>query len=118
MKKTFKIPIYHWDLIIHKGEDIGFIEKLYWFPERATDWYGAITFTDHKEWYTRYVMAFDNNQSVWDIAHEALHCLRYIYNDRGIEFVNDDNDEHQCYILGWIVNKAYDFLNKDNWLTK
>lgn len=113
MKKKIKIPIYHWELIIYYNiEDLLAVEKEYWFPERSTDWYWAITFTDHKNWYTRYVMAFRKWTNQWEIAHECLHCLRYMYVDRGIQLETNENDEHQCYLLGWLVNKVNSLIDK------
>lgn len=40
------------------------------------------------------------------IAHEALHITNYIFGDKGVE-VSTGNDEYSCYLMDWIVEKAF-----------
>ena len=115
MKKTkFNIPIYNWEITVIKIDtlsDYSIIEKTYDFPKGSMEWFWGVTFKDTKNEYTRYVMVFYEDK-ISTITHECFHCLRYIYNDRGIKFVNNHNDEHQCYILWFLTKKVFDFLNK------
>lgn len=38
------------------------------------------------------------------VAHEALHTVNWIFKHCGVKY-SLDNDEPQCYLLGWVVNK-------------
>ena len=38
------------------------------------------------------------------IAHEALHIVHWIFQHCGIKY-SLGNDEPQCYLLGWVVDK-------------
>lgn len=43
------------------------------------------------------------------IAHEAKHIVNYIFDDRGIK-LDTDNDEAECYFLGWVVDRIYEAI--------
>lgn len=43
------------------------------------------------------------------IAHEAKHLLNLIFLDRGQE-LDLQNDEAECYFLGWLVDEIHNFL--------
>ena len=113
VKKTLKIPIYFWEISLIKTDDFKDMERKFDFPEDSMNWFWAVTFTDHdKSWFTKYVMIFSHNWTVKDIWHECIHCLRYMYQDRWIEFVNGNNDEHQAYLMWWLVWEVHKFLTK------
>jgi len=38
------------------------------------------------------------------IAHESLHAVNWIFDHAGIKY-SISNDEPQCYLLGWVVDK-------------
>lgn len=38
------------------------------------------------------------------VAHEALHLVNYVFEDRGVE-LSTSNDEPQAYMLGWVVEQ-------------
>jgi len=109
MTKTIKIPIYFGKLIIHQVEDLKSIEQKY--DLTSLHGKGACAFKNHdkNDGYFRYVMAFTDDCSPRMIAHEALHVVSFIYNDRGI-YLDNENDETQCYLLGWIVNECHKIL--------
>lgn len=45
------------------------------------------------------------------IAHESKHIVNFIFKE--IDYLIDmDNDEVECYLLGWVVNEINKFLNE------
>jgi len=57
-----------------------------------------------------YFMAFEKNINPGIIAHESLHLVGLIYEDIHA-ILEIENDEPQCYLIEWIVNQCYNFLN-------
>lgn len=107
--KKHPIPIYHGELIIIQDKDCEWVAKKYNL-EGNVKMFGAITFPHHtKQGYSRYVMAFFGKTSAMNIAHEAVHFVNNVFNDR---YINLDlhNDEPQAYLMGWVVNKCHRFL--------
>lgn len=45
------------------------------------------------------------------LAHEALHAVNLILDNRGVKF-DVDNDEPYAYYLSYIVEQFYDFLKE------
>jgi hypothetical protein len=45
------------------------------------------------------------------IAHEAVHCIAMIFDDRG-EKADYNNNEIFAYHVGWLTKVAYTFLNE------
>jgi hypothetical protein len=111
-KKKIKIPIYFGDLIIIQVENSEEIEKIKKkYNIELPNSFNAFTFNIYKKRYTRYIMVFEENCNPRMIAHESLHVVRYIFEDRKMWFETNDNDEAQCYLLGWIVGECHKFLN-------
>jgi hypothetical protein len=110
MKKTIKIPIYHGELIIHQVKGWNKLEKKYGFKNEIE--YGATVFkSHHSTGYTRYNIAFLKNPSPATIAHEALHVVSAIFEDRNmIMHTGDYYNEPQSYLLGWVVKQCYKHL--------
>lgn len=52
-----------------------------------------------------------DEKSAGCIAHEALHLVVNIMNKKDIP-INEDTEEVQAYLLGWIVDTINDYLNK------
>ena len=48
-------------------------------------------------------IAFIGKVSAGVIAHEAKHCVNYIFKDRCIKLCVD-NDEAECYLLTFIID--------------
>ena len=65
---------------------------------------------DRASGYTKYVMLFEESAKAHVIAHEALHIVTYLFQDRNIRIENN-NDEPAAYLLGWIVGECHKFLN-------
>ena len=103
-----KIPIYYGTLTIIQVDNLKKIEKKY----NTISLYGmdGCVFRNHKKnGSSRYVMVFEGKTTAEIVAHEALHLVALIYEDRNI-ILEIENDEPQCYLLGWIVGKCHKHL--------
>lgn len=107
----YSIPIYYGTLIVYIGELEDITEKyspcvddLYRFDGLAY----RVDGTGPNEYY---VLAIRDDTTPKIIAHEAFHVVNWLFNERGIEYSNG-NDEHAAYFLSWIVDKVYKSLNK------
>jgi hypothetical protein len=108
MKKKINIPLYFGELTIIQVKNLQKIEAKYKLPSVINT--EALVFRNHdKNGYSRYVMAFEKKCSPMHIAHEALHLVALIYEDRGM-VLDTENDEPQCYLIGWIVGKCHKYL--------
>lgn len=45
------------------------------------------------------------------IAHECKHFVNHLFDERGI-YLDTTNDEPECYLLGWAVEKVHDAIEK------
>lgn len=45
------------------------------------------------------------------IAHECKHAVNRIFGDIG-QKLDVFNDEAECYLLGWLVNRVHEFTDK------
>ena len=46
------------------------------------------------------------------IAHETVHIVNYIFDDRHIPATGIENDEPQAYLTGWVADKIYKAIKK------
>jgi len=107
--KKVNIPVFHGWLYLYQGLP---------FDEVATrhnmviemDGADAMSGSDlDKNEITAYIIAVEDNVSASSVAHEALHVVNYMMRDR--DMVPDlNNDEWQCYLLGWIVRQCHKYL--------
>lgn len=112
-KKTINIPIFFGKLVITITDDITIYNKK--FNIEASNNYEAYAFDytskkDDKE----YNMVFRNKRvraSV--IAHEAVHVVNMISKHVGL-YHDNENDECQAYLTGWIVDQVNEFFYKNN----
>ena len=107
--KTVNIPIYFGTLRLYNVKDLGKISKKYGLEDLSQ--YSAITFRiqDKKEGDV-YIIAFSKKHvNARIIAHESLHATGLIFEDRAMP-MDLDNDEPQCYLHGWIVEKCHKFI--------
>lgn len=103
-KKTIKVPLYPNKLVMYKCDDLKEIQELYDLSDCSN--HDAIVF-EHKG---LDIVAFSKTISPSIIAHESLHITNNIF--RSISAQPDlDNDEPQCYLLGWIVEQCHKFLD-------
>jgi len=108
--KRFNIPIYTGYLTVILCDDLNDVGRRYNLPDLRD--YGAITFKE-KGKYRSYVVAFDRDYHVGLICHEVIHVKNYIYSDAGIE-LDRFNDEPEAYLVGWLSDKVYSFLQSAN----
>jgi hypothetical protein len=109
-----RIPIYYGELIIIFNDNFDeSLKKANIVLEKKITGYSALSIPtiNKKTNVSKYVIIFKREPSNSDIVHEALHITNWILNDRGVE-VTANNDEAQCYLLGYIVKEIYDFLKK------
>ena len=45
------------------------------------------------------------------IVHEAKHFVNYVFSDRGVA-LDVENDEPECYFLGWTASKIQKAINR------
>lgn len=101
--KKFKIPIYFGDLIVIVSDDFKEVEKKYKLS--STHGFDSFTWVDEdKSGYSLFYVAIKGDTDSSVIAHEALHIVGDIFRSRNIK-MDIDNDEPQCYLLGWVVSK-------------
>jgi len=111
-KIKIKIPIYFGDLIIIQTKNSKEIEKLKKkYNLNVSNHFEAFVFNNYKKnGYSQYIMVFEIKTNPRIIAHESFHTVRYIFEDRKMNFETNGNDEAQCYLLGWIVSECHKFL--------
>lgn len=104
----FKIPLYFGWLQIAVTEDFKDAEKRLGLNcEVSVDLYDAYSVRSD----TAYVIVIKPNMKPSIIAHEALHIVNMLFQDRGIKLCTD-NDEPSAYMLSWVVEKVYSALEK------
>lgn len=108
-QKKIDIPIYFGTLILVESDNIKKLEKK--FEIKDIKPFDALTFPwVSKKGRTKYYMLFtQSGKTNKVIAHECLHTVNQIFKDRGI-ILDPDNDEPQCYLLGWLVEQCEEFL--------
>lgn len=105
IKKTINIPIYHSKLTIIYDKDLSYVNEKYG-TEPLTN-YGGIAMRNPYRFGHYIVSLTYKNGSI--IAHEVVHLVNYIFQDRGIE-LDRNNDEPQAYLTGWLFEQIDNFL--------
>lgn len=110
--KRYDIPIYFGYLYVVLSDNFQeSAEKLH-LPvgETPLKCFGACTWGKHnKKNVTEYFLFFPPDPSHMSIAHESLHVVNWIFNDRNIK-LDVVYDEPQAYLLGWVVTKVYESI--------
>lgn len=106
-KKIVKIPLYFGTVEIIETENIQELNERAKFDLFEAE---AVVFKEiKKDGLSRYVIGFEGNCTPEIIAHECLHLVTNIFEDRGITIENT-NDEPAAYLLGWSVSEVHKFL--------
>ena len=110
-KTERNIPIYEGRLVVAIDKDLGVISGAYGlicdakanaaFASRWQDDAGG----------RHYLIALTPDVSHGAIAHESKHITNYIFSNIGA-MLDPENDEPECYLLGWIVDFATYALEK------
>lgn len=104
-KRKVKIPLYHGELTILQVKNMKDISKMYNLD--TLHGFDACMFRNpDKNGYSKYVLAFENKTTHNIIAHECMHFVNNVFEDRGIS-PDVENDEPQAYLLGWVVEQCY-----------
>jgi len=111
IKKTFRIPIYFGKLIVvatdnlqaaADGMALGF----------DTQGFGALASQrTTKNGLREYAILIGPNCTLKDVVHECVHVANFIMKFIGIS-PDLDNDEPQCYLVGWIFGCAASVFSK------
>ena len=107
--KKVKIPIYEQTLYVSVTEDYSKEEEEYeyiWRPERED--FSGHTYGLNNQYLIILNKKYLKNELhiVSTISHEAFHVTNMLFKRIGA--VPDiDNDEHQAYLLSWIVEQVY-----------
>jgi len=113
IKKTFKTPLYgtKFTVILYdKDADIENFFKGATFDNSFADCDGAlINFKD--EIYVTFSTEKKGYPTVGIIAHESKHLVNKIFIDIHHPLCRYQ-DEPECYLLGWIVNRIYEMKPK------
>lgn len=64
----------------------------------------AITYQFYEKDRFRVLIILKPHSSVSFISHESLHAVNWIFQHCGVKY-SLTNDEPQCYLLGWIVQR-------------
>ena len=108
ISKTLKIPLYVGRLTIIITENLTSLIKEY--PALKEDFlkrHGAVTFWEGTNIYS----AFELRQLTPGlIAHEAKHVTNRVFINIG-HYLDLENDEPECYLLSWVVNRITDAHN-------
>lgn len=112
--KSLQVPIYRGKLIILISNSLEKINK--YLPDfDVTEIYAHATLGDYLSEHGYFIILnFNNkNRKITDgvITHEAFHISNYLLLDRGVkaDFIND---EAQAYLMEWITDQIYKFINK------
>ena len=116
IKKIIKVPPYYCDVVMiltDSFKDTNYKHKLFLTDIDISGNYSMmVVILPYPNGCARYYLLIDSTvkQSVGDIAHEAKHLVNKIYLSHGC-LLDEDNDEPECYLLGWITNRINEFIN-------
>ena len=105
--KKIKVPIYGGAFVIYVTDDLKKVEKK--FNLIKNDDLDGFTFKIG----CNYHIATTKNLKTSVIAHESVHIKNMIFKDSYIK-PDVDNDEPEAYLLEWIVEQYYKFINELN----
>ena len=106
--KKINIPIYFGRLVIHQDKNWKKINKKY--NCFATKCFDAFVFNNEKKsGHIDIVICFGKNPDQAVIAHEAVHVVNLIFKN-GLMKLDQENDEHQAYLTGWVVSEINKFV--------
>lgn len=105
---TVNIPIYLGKLIIIQTDDFQPLEARF----NLTDTSSCQAFCLRRKLKTgqnRYAVIFNNEVTGKIIAHECVHLVNYLFEDRGIK-LDLVNDEPQAYLTDWFFGEIEKFV--------
>lgn len=108
MKKTIKVPILNCNIIVQQEKTLeACVDTSGIKLDTGVDGFHALTVNIGGR--NTAVMFNETHCTPSIIAHEAKHVVNYIFTDIGYKLDND-NDEMECYFLGWVVDQLHKYL--------
>lgn len=107
--KLHEVPLFKGDFRIIVTWDYKAVEEKYNLA--STEGFEAFAFTSTDSGYNSYFVCLHPNAAPGIIAHECLHFVSFVFRDRSM-LLDVENDEPQCHLLEWAVDKCHDFLKK------
>lgn len=109
IKKRFKTPLYGTVFTVIVYSDQKDLDDI--FKNKGGSFehslYDGFVYTLGDEYYCCFHAIKEGFPTPGIIAHEAKHLLNKIFIDIGQD-LDRYNDEAECYLLGWIVNRIYE----------
>lgn len=114
MKKRFKIPIYHGTLTVIITDCIkdALDKERINYEGDGSHFHNCFGVACGNE--NNYYVIFHNDaESLVPrvIAHEAKHLVNLVFTTVGVK-LDRDNDEAECYFLGWVVEQIHNVVDK------
>lgn len=111
------IPLYGCLLHVLIGHDLEALSLAAGLPTdgfngNSLAFYNACAFRADRAEDVGYFILLKPNASANTVAHEAVHIVNKVFNDRGIK-LDSNNDEPQAYFTGWVVEKINYTLTSD-----
>lgn len=100
----FDLPIYYGTVAICIGKNHKKVAKEYNFKIDKN----IEAFTYRVEPHN-YVIGVKKNVELYNIVHEVVHLVNFIYEDHNIK-LSKSNDEHQAYLTGYLFNEIFKLL--------
>lgn len=107
ISKTIKIPIYGVKWTIEFVDSISDIEKKYGITDTESN--TAIFLSKGSRYATIYEKSY---LTPGIIAHECKHLVNKLFYNLGVD-LDHMNDEAECYLLNWLVDKV-DEIRENN----
>lgn len=117
-QKIIDIPVYSCDVTLILSNDQDRVWKIFDWATEKNELFARALQGPYNKKESRWVIILNLNHSKsklthGTISHECLHVVNFIMDYKGV--VSDyNNDEPECYLLQYMVNKVYDFVKKHN----
>ncbi len=116
-KKKIKIPIYgvSFNLVIYNepSDMMNVLPKGFEWQHDPEDWDGGVYRVNGNLYLA--LRDYDNNGYKYPtpgiISHECKHLVNDVFMYIG-QKLDPNNDEAECYLLQWLVNRTHEFLNE------
>ena len=106
-KRLVNVPLYHVQIMVYYGnyDELEKVNEQYVSGGFFESTY-ARTIWDNET--NRFALLFRNDLkiTIGGIVHECKHMVNIIFRARGVE-LDIENDETECYLLEWLVDKIY-----------
>jgi len=110
IKKRLITPLYNVQLCVFYGnyEELKEVNDSLGYDTFPESVYGRTNWSEETNRFTLFLRN-EVKVSVGTIAHECKHIVNFIFEARGIK-LDLNNDEPECYLLEWLVNKIYSII--------